>query len=713
MNSGHAIQARDSSSLAYLGFGLQINHFSPGASDSMVALAPDTAPPVPGDRSTNFGRDIDLANLLAELRSQKSRGLWLEGGSGVGKSELAKQLASDLQAEGVRAWWLHAGDEHSVTAALSSIAHQAGATDSDFRRMSPADVLWNALEHLDFEWIIIIDDWLVFDDPRWLQPDRVRWIRSPGNLGRIVVTSQLETPKVFASWMTTMHLSPIADNAGADLLLSLAPDAGTSVEALSLARSLRQNATALVGAGTFLREMGELPKLGDDHIPRTFAAYELALDATDGKHDEAFAYTTVLERSLDALVANGFSVVKPLASIIAQLSTEPVPVSILQHATCHPALADATSTTLARGLSRLAAFKIVDRRSMVNTDSVDMHAIHRMARRRAQRKEGSLTVDLSATIEMLEHWTRAHPAHSPSEWHVWQATSPHLRAVGEGVEGVHINSDLATRILNLRRQAAEFHYLAGQYEIAEMIVRDVLGRIANDSAVSAETIVATKTLMARVRREQGDAGGARVLLEEARTTAAQILERNHPRVLDIELSFARTIREQGDIHGALDRLSELTDVDSPFPLDNGKFDSQFIDWAVRLNVARCHRDLGEAARAVELTERLYASWDQWCVRDSLHYIDMRYEFAENLRQAGRVGEATALHIENLDDARRMLGETHLNVLILQAGILDANCLGLTAAKLRAEREGLYGMIVARFGDDHPLGASVRRSLEES
>jgi tetratricopeptide (TPR) repeat protein len=708
VDAAQSLRVSDHGNLAYLGAGLQINHFSYGTPESIANLAPPTAPPEPSDPHLFPGRQEDVEAVLRILRDRNSLGVWLEGETGVGKSELARYVASALTKQGSRVWWIRATDGQALLASLVSIAYQAGAKEVDFRYMHPADVFWRALGGLEDNWVIILDDWVNAVNDRSGDSDGgIAWIRRPGLRGRFMVTSVF-APVAEFSWLHRKLLEPMSIDAASTLLVGLAPGAGTTDEAKTLAQTLHCNAVALVGAGRYLREIARSPSL-DQGLPRTFSEYERAFRLTSEEDvaNELFPYIKVLERSLDLLEGQGSTTAKPLASLISTLPGEPIPISLLSLSNGHAALSGVSGRQLSKGLTDLEGLKVLElRRSDDDLETMWMHGLVRDARRLMQRLKGEHMHNLDGVIAMLEQWADAHPSHAPLEWKAWQIVSPHFRGIGSGIDGAEADAERRRRILELHRRAAEFHYLAGQYEVAETVVHSLLERIAAQTVRDARLWVLANVLLARIRREQGYAPEARRLLDEIDGFARSHLKLAHTATREVGLSLARTVREEGDPEDALRRLAALIDFEVEFPKADVSVESNIVEWALLLNAGRCYRDLSRPDRAVAITQRLYENWDSWCTRDSLHFIDMQFEHAENLAAVGERDEAARMHSSNIEIARRLLGDDHLNVLILEATLLSSNYLALSTHGLKGEKSRLYSTIVDRFGDQHPLAVAV-------
>lgn len=701
MEQSPSFDVSDHGTLAHLGAGLQFNHFSYGVSESLATLALPTAPPDPLHPSSLFGRRKDIEKILGTLDSADTAGIWLDGPAGVGTSEVARQVARRLEHGGRTVWWLRASEDQTLLASLVSIAHQAGAKERDFRYMHPADVLWRSLNSLTQPWAIVLDDW----QGGGLAHD---WIRQPGAKGLIVVAG-IGVPPPQLEWIYRAHLKPIGPLYAARLLRKLAPRGGTMKEARSLAEALSCNAMALVGAGRYLQRLSDVPNIGDD-TPRTFASLETAYHVSASAHfGEAFPFLKVLDKSLSLLDAQGSVAARPIINLIAALPCEPLPASIFRVAGGLPKLTEVTQTDIAQGLRDLEALQLVGFVNSEREPLIEMNRLVHGAQRFSQRSSAQATEELDLALKLLEKWTDKNPSHMPAAWHSWQAISPHLQTVGDSGD-VLLTVDQRKIVLDFRWRAAEFHYLAGQYEIAERICRSLLDTLDAQSESEADLWTSTSLLYARTLREQGDAPAAEACLMSLQALVQLNVMASSLSLRELDLSLARTRRELGKPREALKILESLVDFQATLPAPDASSRVTLNDWAILLNASRCFRELGDFDRAIAISDRLLLGWDAWCTRESLHFVDMQFEHAENLSASGEQTAATELRRSNLKVARKLLGKEHLNVLILEANQLAAS--GGRPAETNRRRRQLYARIAERFGEQHPLAVEVRAGLAD-
>ncbi|MFF5011262.1 tetratricopeptide repeat protein [Streptomyces phaeochromogenes] len=290
------------------------------------------------------GRDQVLRQLGRWMRRPPSVTIVLVGLGGIGKSTVAVALA-ERAARGGRAgrrnrrvWWISAEDQLSLAAGLVTVARQLDATPIDLQAMASGapdapDRFWSLLEQAPPGWLLIFDN---ADDPEVLARDasarRLRrrrsvagavsavsdgtgWIR-PSPRGLTMVTSRNSDPQTWGRHARVCRIGPVDEDAGAQVLLDLAPRAGGEAEARLLAQRLGSLPLALYLAGTYL----------DSAVAqwRTFAAYQQVLDSGGGSRllDDPQAETRAVvtrtwEISLDDLARCGVPHARPLLRLLS------------------------------------------------------------------------------------------------------------------------------------------------------------------------------------------------------------------------------------------------------------------------------------------------------------------------------------------------------------------------------------------------------------
>jgi tetratricopeptide (TPR) repeat protein len=319
------------------------------------------------------GRRELLQQLRHLLRKPDGRVQVIAGMGGAGKSTVALALADHAGRRRWHrrrlVWWVSAADLISLTGGMATIARLLGATQADLDAVSSAsadgpDRLWSLLERARPGWLLIIDN---ADEPSILgAPSRTQdgagselaghggervgdgtgWMR-PSVRGLVLVTSRDADSGTWGRDARVHRIESLQDTDSAQVLLDLAPGAGTGEELLALARRLGGLPLALHLAGTYL---------GSDFRRWTSATdYQHALEASDpaqvltalstSEDDPRLVVTQTWEISLDGLAAHGLPQTRPLLRLLCCFAfATPIPVALLV-----PELLDRVLTPSAAG----------------------------------------------------------------------------------------------------------------------------------------------------------------------------------------------------------------------------------------------------------------------------------------------------------------------------------------------------------------------------
>ncbi|MFC6086393.1 FxSxx-COOH system tetratricopeptide repeat protein [Sphaerisporangium aureirubrum] len=157
----------------------------PGAADH-VSLPPRDIVFVGRDRAVDGLRDALLARPVAHSR------FLLHGPAGIGKSEIALEYCRRFGGAYDIVWWLPAGDEQSIRAALGDLATALGIPTA-------ADAADAVLRHLSSE---RSGTWLLVYDNASDQVDQLRWTPEARDRCHVIITARPAEPeqRAEASW---------------------------------------------------------------------------------------------------------------------------------------------------------------------------------------------------------------------------------------------------------------------------------------------------------------------------------------------------------------------------------------------------------------------------------------------------------------------------------------------------------------------------------
>ncbi|SNB90887.1 hypothetical protein SAMN02745831_07204 [Streptomyces sp. PgraA7] len=287
------------------------------------------------------GREAELERIRGRVRGPGGGMAVVCGAGGLGKTTLAAEAAAQARADGrVVVWIRWRDDPERLGQDLAQAAHILGLPESRLEeartgRVSLVDAVWEHLADVT-GWLIVIDN---VDTPTRVGPGSGPpaayrgWLRPHGG-GVLLVTSRDTTGQTWGPDADLIHLQPLADDAGAAVLLDAARHAGTAAEAEALAARLGGLPLGLNAAGIYL----SVPT--SRH--RTFAAYQHALetefaDLLGAEHpaaatDPAVARIVVRhtwDLSLDQLGSDGYTLARPVLQLLALLEAAPVPRTLI------------------------------------------------------------------------------------------------------------------------------------------------------------------------------------------------------------------------------------------------------------------------------------------------------------------------------------------------------------------------------------------------
>ncbi|WP_121007431.1 hypothetical protein [Saccharothrix australiensis] len=465
-----------------------------GHQPAVVTGLVSVVPPI--DRLTIdlHGRDR-LLDALADLTlRQDGATVVLHGAGGSGKTAVALALADHVlrRHPRTRVWWIDASTDPSLSAGFREVALNAGAPVDHVvaawtGTRSPIGVLADALAAATGPWLVVIDN---ADDTRthrpWLPALRQR-------TGAVVITSRDGNTDTWPPDTRLHPVGPLAAGHAADLLLALAPRAGTREQALGLARTLGGLPLALHLAGRYLRAAADLPPVPGLDLPVDFEHYRRVLreqfPRVDRLHllggglaDRALL-TRTWELSLDLLADLGLPRARPLLRWLACFAQAPLPYTvvdadILAHS---PLFQGITGIDVARTLTALTDFGLVDevtfhdpRASTATTRCLLLHPLIREANRHQPDLLAAPHPYLALCTAVLDGTTTHLSTTDPDHLSRWAALAPHCEHVVDHVTrhgGLPPRWELfATR---LTRAVALLAHLTGAHARA----RTLFGRV--------------------------------------------------------------------------------------------------------------------------------------------------------------------------------------------------------------------------------------------
>jgi tetratricopeptide (TPR) repeat protein len=617
------------------------------------------------------GRKELLEGLLED------RGLTvLAGMGGVGKSTVAAELARLVQADR-HVWWVSAGDGSSLTAGIVTVARRLGAREVDLEALITGvgdgpDRFWALLEQSHREWLLVFDG---ADQPGLLAPratstaDGTGWVRTSEH-GLVLVTTRQAERTAWGRQARIHRLDPLTRDDAADVLLDLAPDAGSRAQAEDLGRRLGGLPLALYLAGTHL---------GSDLARwHTFDAYWRALDQTpadaellcpDPDTDQAGNQrATVMhtwEISLDDLAHHGLPEARPVLRLLSCFApATPIPLDLLSPdhladllSVSGASTAGQVTTRLDRALRGLARVGLVNGGSGAAARSVLVHPVVADTNRTHLLAGGNRPDPDPGTVRRIAVALVATASHLlmpelPEDWSGLRRLTPHAHAL-LAATAPHLDDAQLAVLITAATRIAMAHRSAGATSTSLELTGTALaraGRLGSDHPV----VLAAQHELAHETLHQGRLADAerdfRLVLESRR----RVLGENDTDTLRSRYGLARVVAYRG-------RLAEAE----------------------------------EALRALlEHQERVLG-------REHVDTITTSYQLARVMGKQGRWAEAERSHRSVLDIRTRLLGEEHPSTLTSRHGVARA----IVGQGRWTEAESAYRQLLEALrrtlGPDHP------------
>ena len=638
------------------------------------------------------GRDGLLGELRRAMRPypwRASRAFVIAGMGGLGKSTVALAATRMAKDRGYRVWWVSAADTASLTGGMLEVLQELGAPESviapvrEGARTAPKRA-WDFLngEHAaGRRWLLVFDG---ANNPAVLAGvdattpgDGTGWLRSDPS-GMVIVTTRNRDPYAWGTRVTLRELTPLDEEAGAEVLRDLAPeipDPGGR-EARELSARLGGLPLALHLAGAYL---------GSPFARLTsFAAYREALDSVElpaaladiegPGTDLLVTVQRTWDLSLDALAAEGRPQARPLLLVLSCLApATPIPAWLLQLPPLAGLLARPTGQPPGaqggrlraglQGLSYTGLIEISGNGGPAGMNAVTVHPVVADANR--SRLSAMAPADRTAlqgtAVALLEAAAAGLDAASPHDWPAWRLLVPHLNAAIE-LLAADLDQPMLARLVQVGAVGTDALLSDGRLAAAE--------KLAQASVAAAASLPRDDPAVMTARGSL-----ARTLVRRGRCSEAETLYRN---------LLADRIRVQGEDH--LETLATRHDLGAAIGLQ------------------------GRYGEAEHLYRRLLDDDYRLLGPEHRHTLSARHNLARMIGRQGRYKDAADLCQQVLDDQRRLLSDSHPDTLATRHSL--ARITGMAGRYADAER--MYRQVLDQrrqvLGPDHPDTLSTRHRL---
>jgi len=652
----------------------------------------------------------------------------LHGMGGCGKTTVATEVAHRARDGGIRTWWVSATLAAELEACLHAVAFDVGASEEEFTRGHPADVLWRRLDSSPRPWLLVIDN---ADDLNLLEGGAGRladgrgWLRAPATgAGLVLLTSREGAQPRWGSWTHLEAVPALGEIDGAQVLCDLAPQAGSSDQARSLCAWLGGLPLALDLAGSYLADAAASlwPQPG---TPDTFDAYQVALEEqfdTLGADPSATPdeqarrkLTTTWELSLDLLASRGLPLARPLLRLISCFAPAPLPYGVLLDIDLlsgSPLFRGTSRDELARTLEGLVRLGLV---VTTTTESRDANLRRVALLPPLVRATNRLHPDvqtrsgqyLDLLLALLENVIGHRDPEDPKNWALWNTLAPHCHSA---LQFAHrfTDTDVPERLVRLSQPAhlaARYLQAAGLYVQAAAGHRDVVRLRRSALGDSHGDTLTARHHLALALRDEGRWAEAHAEYQEVLTLRSQLLGAEHPDTLATRHGLASVLRREGFLdHAQAEYQAVLT-------MRSQTLGDEHPDTlATRQNLAFV-LEVRQQDRAAESEYRSILGIQSRTIGENHpQTIRTRQNLAMILQSQGRLDEADAEYQTVLKLRRHALGEEHPDTLTSRHAAAYMLRLRGRHAAAEAEYRAIIALQRTTMGDEHPAVMGTRHNL---
>ncbi|WP_143669592.1 tetratricopeptide repeat protein [Streptomyces sp. Ag82_O1-15] len=695
------------------------------------------------------GRRDALELLNSRLAAPDGHFQVLAGMGGAGKTTLALALAEGAERQGRSVWWVSATEERSLLGSLLGLALTLGASPAHVEEAragvrNAADVLWERLE-TESGWLLVFDN---ADDTGVLTlgnasaRDGSGWLRAT-QAGLIVVTSRVKDQGDWGRHGVLVPVPCLDSSAGARILQDLAPHAGSSAEAQTLAERLGGLPLGLHQAGRYLGSPFALE--------RTFTSYLAALDdrfplLMGQTTDPRSGVTQTWELSLDSLAAQGRAHARPLLRTLACFAPSVDITSMLLDLQVLGDGLGLADMAVRSGLEALLSVGLLELGAPPDPDEVASLAVHPLV---AAASRQHLDAHIAATAaRALQVATGRLRSDAPEDWPVWLQLLPHVRSLlclppaaldSGGLAAIAwavVSSCSALRwsgawsapetltsdalrqaeslgpdheaVLCIRYQRALAALYQGRLGEAESQLSGILTAQLDTLGPDHPATLATRHEAAHLLVEQGRLAEAESACRDVLRDQLRVLGPEHPETLATRHWLLRVVGERGRCAeaeaGYRDLLRTRTRVLGPeHPYTLMTYNNLGLQLSYQGRFAEAEQMYGEL---VQTRLRVFGS-------NHPYTLQARANRASVVTELGRVQEAEEELREVLAAELRVLGEEHVNVLDARYELARAVCAQGRHQEAEEELRAVIDVENRVLGPEHHLVGDARLALSKS
>ncbi|MGC5233000.1 tetratricopeptide repeat protein [Streptomyces albogriseolus] len=658
----------------------------------------------------------------------------LSGMGGVGKTTVALSSAERAKKTEVEVFWIQAGSAAAVADGMRHAALLAGAPAEHVAHAwekggrPAADLVWRHLMNMDRPWLLVFDDaddLDVLSCPGSALADGTGWARPPvGKSQGVLVTTRDGNARSWGDRIARFHqLDVLGTEFAAQVLRELAPAAGDTASALSLADRLGSLPLALHLAGTYLA-MAQGDPLAE---AQTFAEYVNVLsdsplfldDATEGMYgdlrsEEERARRTIAgtwELSLALLERQGTAHARGLLQLLSCFApAASLPNSLLDPSTISglgmwpTGLVPRSIRTALGGLRRFG---------LIGVDTLSAKPVYQIHRLVAEVSVAPLLSDPNCYQEVWDSaadlLVAATPysknPRDPSSWPGWQGLVPHWLVLLSRLPRSNAPADdRLTAVLLCAGVAVSYLHFRGDYGTACKLADEALER-SQTTAANPWVGINLRRHRAIAVKEMGDLKAAESELDSIAEECIRHFGADDSTTVSVRYERARAASQRGKLAEAEHEYDEVIRHETQL------FGAESAQ-TLRSRHARaiCIRSMGRldeaAAEGRVVLEGLRAKLGE----KHPDVLEAQHEFAISLRDQGDNERAEEVFRQVLRLEEEALGGEHPSTLITRANLASALVLRQKFIEAEAELRTVLEARTRILGPDHPETLDVRHTL---
>lgn len=665
------------------------------------------------------GRDALLERLCQKLKGPDPHVHLLSGLGGVGKSTVALQVAMQARRQGRPAWWVYAANASTLAPSLLALAEALGADAGQIQaatvsRLDPSDVLWRQLE-MRSGWLLVFDN---ADDPAALSVsgrlvrDGNGWIR-PSETGMVLITSRDRNAQRWGTHVVPHEVSWLNDEDGGRVLLDLAPNCGSAMQAQQLSARMGGLPLALHHIGLYLSS----PFAPEESFARLDERLNYRFPAVMGdKVHEDHTVIETWELSLQQLARQGIPQARTLLCVLARfVPGVPLPVHLLDESVLSSIHPGDLAEKVRNGLQALHDIGLLEVREIdcsARQPWATGAVLHPLVAEVFRRHSDLLPVTASdigapTAVAIAQNVLAAADCGDPEDANDWPKFAQLTVHIEELATAASAGRWCTEAFRNQVLTQCRYLYAAGQYSRARELADRALAHWRAYLPEDHPDIQNAQNRLGAALTKLNENARARDLFQDVLEKRIRTLKKDAPATLSVRNNLAISFKGLGDYQTARDLLIDLWRRQKS---TIGADDLSTLRTAN--NLSNMHILMGEFEAAHALLIHVLKKRHSLLGPHHPETLVTAYYLGRSLRGLARYGEAHQILLETFRDYRRVLGTGHPETMMvardLSCAIWDIGDQSSAIVLLAQVCDGQHSLL----GQEHPDSLESQRLLAD-